>query len=284
MGFQKSFLLSFLLLFLIHQYKSIPDEYITPIKIAKLENNIIKDQSSIFTGDKYLNFKFFQIDFSSLEGTTEENHFSFIKISIKLKNEYSYKSFTLYVNKTLYDFNSNINSYTDYSVQDKNPTIFLPKKYFCKNKFIYFFIQGDRKLEFEYTIETFTDDIILQEKENKFNVLIKPGKIEFFFKLKQGLQNGFLLMSLLTSGVIEDGKEIYMKALCSNKDDLSMGKYYPYFINGVGLLIEDKELISCKNPDEDYFYFKIVLYNNFKKTIKLKYKSEYLTFKSNREF
>ena len=284
MGFQKSFLLSFLLLFLIHQYKSIPDEYITPIKIAKLENNIIKDQSSIFTGDKYLNFKFFQIDFSSLEGTTEENHFSFIKISIKLKNEYSYKSFTLYVNKTLYDFNSNINFYTDYSVQDKNPSIFLPKKYFYKNKFIYFFIQGDRKLEFEYTIETFTDDIILQEKENKFNVLIKPGKIEFFFKLKQGLQNGFLLMSLLTSGVIEDGKEIYMKALCSNKDDLSMGKYYPYFINGVGLLIEDKDLISCKNPDEDYFYFKIVLYNNLKKTINLEFNSQYLSVKSNREF
>ena len=284
MGFQKSFLLSFLILFFIQQYQSIPEEYITTIKIPKLENNIIKDQSSIFTKDKYLNFKFFKIDFSSLDDATEENNFSFIKISIKLKNEYSYKSFTLYVNKTLNDFNSSTNSYTDYSVQDKNPTIFLPKKYFCKNEFIYFFIQGDRKLEFEYIIETFTDDIILQEKENKFNVLIKPGRIEFFFKLKQGLPKGFLLMSLLTSGVIEDGKEIYMRALCPNKDDLSMGKYYPYFINGVGLLIEDKELISCKNPDEDYFYFKIILQNNLKKTINLEFNSQYLDVKNDHDF
>ena len=284
MGFQKSFLLSFFIFILIHHYKAISEEYITPIKISKLENKIIKDESSIFSSDKYSTFKFFKIDFSSLDEATEENHFSFIKISIKLKNEYSYKSFSLYVNKTLNDFNSKTNSYTDYSVQDKSPTVFLPKKYFCQNKFFYFFIQGDKDLEFVYTIETFTDDIILKEKENKFNILIKPGKIEFFFKLRQGLQKGFLLMSLLRSGVIEDGKEIYMKALCSNKDDLSMGKYYPYFINGVGLLIEDKELISCKSPDEDYFYFKIVLYNNLKKTINLEFNSQYLSIKSNSQF
>jgi hypothetical protein len=101
--------------------------------------------------------------------------------------------------------------------------------------------------------------------ENKFNILIKPGKIEFFYKLKQGVIKGYLLISLFTSGVIEDGQDIYIEALCPNKNNLSMGKYYPYFINGVGLLIEDNELISCKGSDDEFIYFKIILYNNLNK-------------------
>ena len=284
MNFQ-NLIFFFILFFILEKNKSfsspIPEEIITTIELNKLENNIIKDESKIFTNEKFSSFKFYKIDLSSLTDTSEEKHFSFIKISIKLKKENSYKSFLLYVNKTLNDFFEIMQSPTDYSIQDKNPTVFLPKKYFNDNKYIYFFIEGDKDTEFIYSIETILNDIIITEKENKFNILAKPGKIEFFYKLKQGIPKGYFLISLLTSGVIEDGKEIYLNAICPSKNSISMGKYYPYFINGVGLLIEDKEIIDCK--DDDYFFFKIILSNNLKHQINLEFNSQYL-ISNNRDF
>ena len=75
---------------------------------------------------------------------------------------------------------------------------------------------------------------------------MKPGEIELFYELKDDFPKGYFLISLLTSGVIEDGKEIYLNAICPSKSQTTLGKYYPYFINGVGLLIENTELINCK--------------------------------------
>ena len=285
MSLQKLFFL-FILFFIIEKNKAssspILDESITTIELKELENKVIKDESKIFTNEKFSTFKFYKIDLSSLTDVSEENYFSFIKISIQLKKENSYKSFLLYVNKTLNDFIKINQSPTDYSIHDKNPTVYLPQKYFSGQKFFYFFIQGDKNTEFIYSIETIINDIILKEKENKFNILAKPGKIEFFYKLQQGIPKGYFLISLLTSGVIEDGKEIYLNAICPSKNDVSMGKYYPYFINGVGLLIEDKEMIDCK--DDDYFFFKIILYNNLKNQISLEFNSQYLSSGSQREF
>ena len=260
----------------------IPDDYITFIKLSELKNNIIKGESKIYTNDQFLIFKFFKLDISFLIGESEENIFTFIKISIQPKNENTYKSFILNVNKTLNYFNISTNSYTDYAIHDKSPTIFLPKKYFYKNKFLYFFIQGDKDTEFIYTVETILNDIFLKEKENKFNILAKNGKIEFFYKLIQGIPKGYFLISLLTSGVIEDGKEIYLNAICPSQKNISMGKYYPYFINGVGLLIEDDELNNCK--EDDYIFFKIRLFNNLNKQINLEFNSQYLNIKNYKEF
>jgi len=284
MNFHK-FLLELIFVFLlVIKCQSISEKDITPIKIEKLENNIIKEESTLFTSENFPSFKFFKIDFTSLNGASEENHFSFIKISVKLKNEYSYKSFLLYVNKTLNDFTKSTESYTDYTLQDKSPTIFLPKKYYYQSKFFYFFIQGEKNTEFIYSIETIKNNITLYESENKFNILIKPGKMEFLYKWKQGVTKGYLLISLFTSGVIEDGQDIYIEALCPNKNDLSIGKYYPYFINGVGLLIEDNELLSCKSSDDEYIYFKIMLYNNLKQTINVEFNSYYIHDQNNHMF
>ena len=272
--------------FLINEYYSseqISEDLITEIKISNLENNQIKGQSKIYTNEIYQTFKFFKIDFSSINEMAEENIFSFIKISIKPKKENTYKTFFLYVNKTLYKFNDSTEYYIDYSIQDKSPTIFIPKKYYDVNKFLYFFVQGNNYTEFEYIIETFVNDITITEYENKFNILFKPGDIELNYKIKEGIPSGYLLISLLTSVVIEDGNDIYLDVVCSNKNN-SIGKFYPYFINGVGRLITDKEIIGCKNSDEKFILIKITLYNNLKKTLDIEFNSKYLKYKNKNEF
>ena len=259
----------------------ISEDLITQIQISKLENNQIKSQSKIFTDSIYENFKFFKINFNSIDGLTQDNIFSFIKISIKPKIENTYKTFLLGANKTLYDFHNTTEHYIDYNIQDKSPTIFLPKKFYNENKYIYFFVQGDKDTEFEYTIETFINEITISEKENKFNILFKPGDIELFYKIKDNVSKGYLLISLLTSGVIEDGNDLYLDVVCPGIND-TMGKFYPYFINGVGRLITDKEINNCKNAGKDLI--KIILYNNLKKTLDIEFNSIFLESKNKDEF
>ena len=260
----------------------IPENLINNIEITEFKNTTISGDSEIFTNENFPSHKFFKLDYSSIKDLSEENHFSFIKLSVSVKPETTYKSLYLYVNKTLYNFKESYQLYTDYSVQDKSATIFLPKKYFSENKNIYFFVQGENRTKFTYTIETFTGDIIIKEKDNKFNIYMKPGDIELFYELKDDFPKGYFLISLLTSGVIEDGKEIYLNAICPYKSQTSLGKYYPYFINGVGLLIEDKELINCKQDNN--VFLKIILNNNSQKTINIEFNSVYLNTHSNEEF
>ena len=270
--------------FLITKYYSlelISDDLITQIQISKLENAQIKSQSKIFTNNIYENFKFFKIDFNSIAGITEDNLFSFIKISIKPKIENTYKTFFLFANKTLYDFHNTTEHFIDYNIQDKSPTVFLPKKFYFEKKYLYFFVHGDKDTEFEYTIETFVDEITISEEENKFNILFKPGDIDLFYKIKDNIPKGYLLISLLASGVIEDGNNLYLDVVCPGKND-TLGKYYPYFINGVGRLITDKEISSCKNNENNLI--KIILYNNLKKTLDIEFNSIYLESKSKDEF
>ena len=280
------FIILLFISFLINEYYSselISEDLINQIQISKLENNQIKGQSKIFTNNVYQNFKFFKIDFGPINGLTEENIFSFLKISIKPKKENTYKTFSLYANKTLYNFNDSIDYYIEYNIQDKAPTIFLPKKFYDENKYIYFFVQGDKDTEFEYIIETFIEDITITEIENKFNILFRPGDIELFYKIKEGIPNGYLLISLLASGVIEEGNDLYLDVICLNNNN-TIGKFYPYFINGVGRLITDKEIINCKNKEDNYYFIKIILYNNLNKNLDIIFNSMYLESKSKNEF
>ena len=134
------FILFFIYL-LLKEYNSsilLSDELIEHIQISKLENTQINGQSKIFTDKIYSSIKFFKIDFTSINELTEENIFSFIKISIKPKIENTYKTFFLFANKSLYDFQNSTDYYIDYNIQDKCPTIFLPKKFYNINKYIYF--------------------------------------------------------------------------------------------------------------------------------------------------
>ena len=127
-------IISFLL---VNKCHSISENDITPIKLAKLENNIIKEESTLFTSENFPTFKFFKIDFNSLNEASEENHFSFIKISVQLKNEYSYKSFLLYINKTLTEFT---NSTASYNSKINHPRFFCQKSIIVKvNSFTFLF-------------------------------------------------------------------------------------------------------------------------------------------------
>ena len=260
----------------------IPENLINTIEITEFKNTTISGESEIFTNEIFPSHKFFKLDYSSIKDLSEENHFSFIKLSVSVKPETTYKSLYLYINKTLYNFKESSQLYTDYSIQDKSANIFLPKKYFSENKNIYFFVQGENNTKFTYTIETFTSDIIIKEKDNKFSMDMKPGEIELFYELKDDFPKGYFLISLLTSGVIEDGKEIYLNAICPSKSQTSLGKYYPYFINGVGLLIENTELINCKQ--DSIVFLKIILNNNSQKTINVEFNSVYLNTQNSEEF
>ena len=261
---------------------TIPENLITSVKISEFKNMSYTGESEIFTNENYPSIKFFKIDFSSLKDLSEENHFSFIKLTASVKPETTYKSLYLNVNKTLYDLKESSKLYTDYSVQDKIATIFLPKIYFSQNKEIYFFIQGENITKFTYLVETFTENIIIREKENKFNIYMKSEEIELFYELKNDFPKGYFLISLLTNGVIEDGKEIYLNVICPYKNDEFLGKYYPYFINGVGVLIDNKELNNCKSDDK--IYLKVILNNNSQKQINVEFNSVYLITKNDEEF
>ena len=260
----------------------IPDDLITTLQIAEFKNITISGESQIYTNQNFPSHKFFKIDFLSIKDLSENKHFSFVRISASVQPETTYKSLYLYVNKTLYNFKETPNLYTDYSVQDKTATIFLPKKYFEQNKYLYFFIQGENITKFTYTVDVFTEDILIRGRENKFNVYMKPGKVELFYELKDDFPKGYFLISLLTSGVIEDGKEISLSAICPNKGEKSLGKYYPYFINGVGVLINYNELINCK--EDNRVLLKIVLNNNSQKQLNAEFNSVYINIKDNEEF
>ena len=144
---------------------------IKSIEITKFEDSIIKNDDEFdLEDDDYKNFKFYEIDITGLD-----DKFSFIKISLQLKQEDSFKSLFLYVNKTLKNFISEdeVNKYyADYNIHDKKPTVFIPKKFFKSKKYFYFFAQCKRNIKFSYTIETFTSHIILKQKKNKFNILL----------------------------------------------------------------------------------------------------------------
>ena len=244
------------------------------IKITKLGNIKIQKQSTIYTNEHYPTFKFFKVDLNSIPDLTDINIFSFIKITVKKSKRNSYKTFALYANKTLYDFQDSTEYIIDYNIQDKHPTIFIPKKYFKSTKFFYFLVQSEKNTEFEYIIETFITDITISDSENKFNILFKPGKIDLHYRIQKDMPKGYLLFGLLTTGVIEDGNDLYLDVICPNKKDgnNSIGKYYPYFINGIGSLVTDTELIDCKNMngnnEDNEIYIKITLYNDLRKTAK----------------
>ena len=260
----------------------IPNELITNLEITLFQNITLSGESQIYTNENFTSHKFFKIDFSSIIDLPEKKHFSFIRISASVKPESSYKSLYLYVNKTLYNFKESTNLYTDYSVQDKTAIIFLPKKYFEQNKYLYFFVQGDNIKKFAYTVDVFTQDILIKGRETKFNIYMKPGNVEVFYELKDDFPKGYFLISLLTSGVIEDGKEISLSAICPNRGEKSLGKYYPYFINGVGVLIDYRELINCK--EDNRVLLKIILNNNSQKQLNAEFNSVYLNVKDNEEF
>ena len=82
---------------------TIPENLITSVKISEFKNMSYTGESEIFTNENYPSIKFFKIDFSSLKDLSEENHFSFIKLTASVKPETTYKSLYLNVNKTLYD-------------------------------------------------------------------------------------------------------------------------------------------------------------------------------------
>ena len=81
-----------------------------------------------------------------------------------------------------------------------------------------------------------------------------------------------------------------MDVICPNKNggNNSIGKYYPYFINGIGSLVSDKELIECKNindnNEDNDIYIKITLYNDLRQTLDVEFISHYLEAKNNDEF
>ena len=268
----------------------IPNEFIEEIKITKLGNIKIQKQSTIYTNEHYPTFKFFKVDLNSIPDLTDINIFSFIKITVKNSKRNSYKTFALYANKTLYDFQDSTEYIIDYNIQDKHPTIFIPKKYFKSTKFFYFLVQSEKNTEFEYIIETFITDITISDSENKFNILFKPGKIDLHYRIQKDMPKGYLLFGLLTTGVIEDGNDLYLDVICPNKKDgnNSIGKYYPYFINGIGSLVTDTELIDCKNMngnnEDNEIYIKITLYNDLRKTLDVEFISHYLEVKNNEEF
>jgi len=282
-------LVSFIFIIQIHS-SLISNEYIEEIKISKLENTKIKNQSIIYTNEHYPTFKFFKIDFNSISDLTDKNIFSFIKISIKPIKKNSYKTFVLYTNKTLYDFKDSTEYIIDYNIQDKRPTIYIPKKYYKLSKYFYFFVQSEKNAGFEYIIETFMTDITILDTENKFNILFKPGKIDLHYRIQRNIPKGYLLFGLLTTGVIEDGNNLYLDVICPNKDGghNSIRKYYPYFINGIGSLVNDKELFECKNNNknnrDDDIYIKVTLYNDLRQTLNVEFISHYLDVKNNEEF
>ena len=282
-------LVSFIFIIQI-QSSFIPNECIEEIKISKLENTKIKQQSTIYTDENYSTIKFFKIDLNSIPDLTDAKIFSFIKISIKPVKRNSYKIFALYINKTLYDFQDSTEYIIDYNIQDKHPTTFIPKKYYKLSKFFYFFVQSEKNAEFEYIIETFMTDIYILDMENKFYILFKPGKIDLNYKIQEDIPKGYLLFGVITTGVIEDGKDLYLDIICRNKNggNYSIGKYYPYFINGIGSLVTDKEIIECKNindniEDNDIF-IKITLYNDLSQILDVEFISHFLEIKNNNEF
>ena len=260
----------------------IPDDLITNLEVTEFKNISISGESQIFTNQNFPSHKFFKINFLSIKDLSEKKHFSFIKITASVQPETTYKSLSLYVNKTLYNFKESPDLYTDYSVQDKTATIFIPKKYYEQNKYIYFFIQGENITKFSYTIDVFTEDVTVRGRENKFNIYMKPGNVEVYYELKDDFPKGYFLISILTSGVIEDGKEISLSAICPYKNVAPLGKYYPYFINGVGVLIDYKELINCK--EDNIVLLRIILNNNSQKQLNVEFNSVYLNIKDNEEF
>ena len=238
---------------------------IKTIEVKKFEDSkITNDDEFDLENDDYENFKFYKIDFTELD-----NKFKFIKISFQLKNENSFRSLFLYVNKTLKNFLSdddNNKYYIEYIIHEKRPTVFVPKKFFKTNKYLYFFAQCEKNIKFSYTIETFTSKIILNQLQNKFNILLKPGKIILYHNiLNQEILPGYFIIGLLTNGILESENDITLNVICPNNS--TIGEFHPYFIGGVGVLITYEELKKCKNDMGDDNMLKFILYNNLEDTV-----------------
>ena len=244
-------LLLILLLSQIFKSEAIDNSLIKTIVLNKekllLEyNDIIEPNNNA----KFNNFKFYKIDLSHIDNINEIKRYNFIRISVRLKDEGTFSPLQIYVNKTLNDFmqlnDDNELFMVDYNLNEKNPNIYLPKKYYEMNKTFYFFIQIDVNVEYIYIIELIENENILIKGDIRFNLLFKPGKITIYYELpKSGIRSGFLSIGLLISGILEEQNKLLVNAYCEKGENI-IGKNYPYFINGVGALVDSQQLVKCK--------------------------------------
>ena len=274
----KNIIITLIFIFLFfknYKSESIDDSLIKTLYLNKdklfIENSDIINQNN----KKYKNFKFYKIDFSEIENFIENKKYSFIRIHIRLKNEKIFSPLQIYINKTINNFmkrtDENELFMFDYNLNEKNPTIFLPKKYYESTKYFYFFIQTEINIEFIYTIELREDENILIKGDNRFNILFRPGKISIYYELpKPIIEKGFLSIGLLISGILEEQNKLSVNAFC-NKNDKIIGNNYPYFINGVGTLINSEELTKCNNDA-----ILIEINNNLNKQIYSEFTTQYV--------
>ena len=238
-----------------------------------------KDALSQKNDNKYKNFNFYKIDLSHLQNFKDENKYNFIKININIQNENNKNNqapLQLYINNTLNDFmllkEENELFMVDYYLNEKNPTIFLPKKYYEIKKYFYFFIQSELNTQYKYSIELTENENILIKGDNRFNILFKPGKIFIYYELaKNGIRTGFLAIGLLISGVLEEQNKLSVNAYCNKKKLNMIGKSYPYFINGVGTLVSSNELVQCHSK-----VILIEINNNLNKQVYTEFTTQYV--------
>ena len=267
------------ILLLIQECKTvnIDNSLIKTITIAK-DNFFIEKNDTIFHKDeKYKNFNFYKVDLSQID-LSEKNKYNFIRINISFKNQDIFSPLQIYVNTTLNDFmllnDENELFMVDYNLNEKNPTIFLPKKYYESHKFFYFFVQSEIHTEYVYTVELIENENILIKGDNRFNIFFKPGKISIYYELPEnGIRSGFLVVGLLTPNILEEQSKLLVNGFC-RKDGIVIGKNYPYFINGVGTLIDSGELVKCQNK-----IILIEINNNLNKQIYAEFTTQYISEK-----
>ena len=273
----KIYIFSLLFILLLPKYYTVEiDNSLINQIILNKEQFLIENNDIILENEnKYKNFKFYKVDLSNIDNFNEKNKYNFIKINVRIKNNEIFSPLQINVNKTLTDFMISSEEkelfMVDYSLNEKNPTLFLPKKYYETQKYFYFFIQSELNIEYIYTIELIENENIIINGNNRFNILFKPGKISIYYELeKSGIRSGFLSIGLLTSGILEDQNKLSVNAFCQNEEKI-IGNNYPYFINGVGAFIYSNDLVKCKN--------KIVLIeikNNLNKQIYAEFNTQYI--------
>ena len=277
-----AFLKLFLILILSQKFgtETINNSLINEIIFDNKELLIEKhDTISQKNDNRYKNFNFYKIELSRLQNFKDENKYSFIKININnqnKKNRYIQVPLQLYINNTLNDFmllsDENELLMVDYYLNEKNPTIYLPKKYFENKKYFYFFVQSELNTQYKYSIELTENENILIKGDNRFNILFKPGKIFINYELaKNGIRTGFLAIGLLISGVLEDQTKLSVNAYCNKKKLNMIGKSYPYFVNGVGTLVRSNELVQCHSK-----VILIEINNNLNKQVYTEFTTQYI--------
>ena len=270
--------LKFLLILLLSQTfkpEAIDNSLIKAIVLNKdkliFESNDKIEQNN----EKFNSFKFYKIDLSQIDNINTNKRYNFIRINVRLKDEQALYPLQIYINKTLNDFmqlnDDNELFMVDYNLNEKNPTIYLPKKYYETNKFFYFFIQTEINVEYIYEIELIENENILIKDDTRFNILFKPGKISIYYDLpKNGIRSGFLSVGLLISGILEEQNKLSVNVFCEKRENI-IGKNYPYFINGVGALIDSQQLVKCKNKR-----ILIEINNNLNKQIYAEFTTQYI--------